>query len=277
MGSFKGKTVFITGAGSGIGYQTALHFAKDGARIVATDIQQDGLDALVKELSAMEAESRTELLDVTDEDGTNKLVETLGAEGWLPDVAVLNAGIVFIMPFVDTEMNIWRKTLDVNLMGVAIGSRAFALAWRKKAIKGHLVNVSSMVSVVPQPSLSAYVASKFAVEGLCDVLAIELEPDGIDVTCIHPGVINTPIVGNPKMVKIPDAQFEALKHHYVTDGISPVRVGKEIVETVRAKKTNGYIGPQTGFAVFIKRLLPRRLFRKIVKTNARKIGYLHDG
>ena len=275
MAAFTGRTVFITGAGSGIGFQTALHFAQEGARIVATDIQQPGLDKLKADIERAGGACRTAILNVTDEAATDALIADLQADAWFPDIAVQNAGIVFIMPFIDTDMEVWRKTLDVNVMGVAIGSRAFAKAWKVAGVRGHLVNVSSMVSVVPQPSLSAYVASKYAVEGLCETLSVELEPHGIAVTCIHPGVINTPIIGDPKMVNIPAEQFEALKHHYVTEGIDPEIVGKAIVEATRQKKSNAFIGPKTGLAVFVKRLLPRSWFRKMIKNSAREIGYLH--
>lgn len=273
MIKFAGRTVFISGAGSGIGYQTALHFAKAGARIVATDIQQSGLDALRQEIEQSGGACRTAILNVTDESATEVLVEELQASQWLPDIAVNNAGIVYVMPFLETETEVWRKTLDVNVMGVAIGSRVFAQAWQKAGIKGHLVNVSSMVSVMPQPSLSAYVASKYAVEGMCESLAIELKAHGIDVTCIHPGVINTPIIGNPSMVKMSEAQFEALKHHYETDGIAPAEVGKAIVESTYQKKTNAFIGPQTGLAVLMKRFLPRTWYRSLIESTARRIGY----
>ena len=274
MTSFTGKTVYISGAGSGIGFETALAFASEGARIVATDLRQPGLDDLKAKIEANGGTCRTAILDVTDEAGTEAFVEALQADGFLPDIAVNNAGIVYIIPFVETEAEIWRRTLDINVVGVAIGSRAFARAWIAAGVKGHIVNVASMASIAPLPTISAYSASKYAVEGFCETLVIEMEPHGISVTCVHPGIINTPLIRNPDMVRLPDEQFEAIKAHYIAEGAEPSVVARDIVKGVKAKATNVYAGPSTGSVALMKRFLPRAWLRKLIKDAAIRIGYL---
>lgn len=274
MTTVHGKTVFITGAGSGIGYQTAVAFSNAGARIVATDIDESGLKQLEQDLSARGGKCRTAILNVTDEAATKTLAGALLSDGWLPDIVVNNAGIAYIVPFVETDMDVWRRTFEVNVVGVAIGSRVFASIWQSRNMSGHIVNIASMASVTPQPSLSAYAASKYAVEGLCEVLAMELEASDIKVTCVHPGVINTPIVQNVNQMRVPKEQFEKIRDHYIQDGITPDVVANAILDGVQKEKTNIFVGPMTGQIAFLRRLLPRTWFRSIVKSAAKRIGYM---
>lgn len=271
-GLLEGRTTYITGAGSGIGRATALLFAKMGARVVAVDLNLDAAAKVASEILGGGGTCRAEQLDVSDADATRFLVDRLEADGWMPDIVVNNAGMGYIASFLDTEPEEWRRTLNVNVVGLANGCREFARRWNDAGVNGHLVNVSSMASVTPVPSLSAYTASKYAVEGMSDVLALELP--NIDVTCIHPGVINTPIVRNPSIIKIPAAQIARIQEHYVKNGDTPELVAEAIVGAIKSKSSNVYAGKGTGLVVMLKRLLPRSWFRGILRSEAKKIGYL---
>ncbi|MCI4644124.1 MAG: SDR family NAD(P)-dependent oxidoreductase [Hyphomonadaceae bacterium] len=272
--SFSGKTVYITGAGSGIGFETAMAFAAEGARIIACDIDEAGLAKIGEALGEAGAHWRTERLDVSNSEATKDLADQLEAAGWLPDIVISNAGIGYIGPFLESTEDAWRRTLAVNVEGVANGCRTYARKWTKAGRSGHLVNVASMASVTPVPSLAAYTASKYAVEGLCEILALELGEHDIEVTCIHPGIINTPIVQNPAMVNLPEAQMRKLQAHYVDKGAHPRDVAAAILAGIKRGKSNIFVGPGTGPAVLAKRLLPRSWFRSIVRGTAKDIGYL---
>ena len=172
--TIKGRTVFITGAASGIGFEVALAFAREGAAIVATDVVQAGLDNLRPEVEKLGVAFRDALLDVSDEAAFEALAAQLAEEGQLPDIVVNNAGIGYMNPFLDTTPEQWRRTLDINVLGVAWGSRVFVRLWQERGIAGHLVNIASGASVTPMPNMAAYAASQYAVEGLCEVLQMEL-------------------------------------------------------------------------------------------------------
>lgn len=273
---FSGKKVFITGAGSGIGYQTALAFAGCGADIIATDVNIAGLEQLKLEIEQTGRHCYCHPLDVTDEPGYQALADELETSGLLPDIVINNAGLGIISPFLDTTTADWRLTLDVNVMGVALGCRLFSILWIKQGMPGHLVNVSSMAAFGPPANLSAYVASKYAVEGFCEVLAMELEQHNIAVSCVHPGVINTAIVQDNSRIKFPPDQIERLQRHYAEHGVHPRVVAQDILNGVHNKAGTILSGKDVGKIALLKRLLPRKTFRRVLISASRKIGYLPE-
>lgn len=273
---FQGKNVFITGAGSGIGYETALAFAAEGADIIATDVNPSGLEQLATEVERLGVKCHSHSLNVTDETAFSALAETLDESGVVPDIVINNAGLGIVAPFLETSTDDWRLTLDVNVLGVALGCRLFSTIWKKRGMPGHLVNVSSMAAFMPPANLSAYGASKYAVEGLSEVLAMELEALNISVSCVHPGVINTAIVQDNSRMKMDAAQIERLQRHYVEEGVHPNVVARDILEGVSKKAGTILSGKDVGKIALLKRLLPRKTFRKVLIGASRKIGYLPE-
>jgi NAD(P)-dependent dehydrogenase (short-subunit alcohol dehydrogenase family) len=271
---FAGKSVFITGAGSGIGYEIALAFAREGADIVATDVSPEGLAGLGPEVERLGVKYRSEILNVADEQAFQRLATQLAEQGALPDIVVNNAGIAYLDTFAHTPSDVWQRTFDVNVMGVVYGSRLFINHWQQAGRPGHLVNIASAASVTPMPNMSAYAASKYAVEGLCEVLAMELAGSNIHVSCVHPGVINTAIVRHDDRTAMPAEQVARLQRHYVDKGAHPVVVAEAIVGGVKQLRGNIFAGPGTALPPILKRLLPRPLFRAILRKEARTIGYL---
>lgn len=271
---FQGKTVFITGAGSGIGFEVALAFAREGADIVATDVAQAGLHSLRTQVESLGVNFRDALLDVCDMEAFESLAAQLMAEGKLPDIVVNNAGIGYISPFLKTTPEEWRRTFDINVLGVAWGSRIFVRLWQEHGIAGHLVNIASGASVTPMPNMAAYSASKYAVEGFCEVLQMELAGSPIRVSCVHPGVINTAIVTHDERSALPVEQLERLQRHYREQGAHPSVVASDIVKGVKSGEPNIFTGPGTGLAPILKRLLSRKAFRRVLMSGARDSGFL---
>ncbi len=273
---FSGKIVFLTGAGSGIGYQTARAFAARGADILATDIEQTGLDDIQAEVEKLGRRCLTRILDVRDETAFTAIATELESLGTIPDIVVNNAGLGVIKSFADTSPSDWRLTLDVNVLGVVFGCRAFLEVWQRRGTVGHFVNVSSMASIVPMPNMAAYVASKYAVEGLSDSLAMELANTDIAVTCVHPGVINTPIVQNEARFGISAAQIEKLQNYYRDVGDHPRVVAEDIVSGVGEKARTVLSGTGTSAMATMKRTLPREAFHNQILNEARKMGFLPE-
>lgn len=271
---FSGKIVFITGAGSGIGFEAALAFGKRGADIIATDIALAGLEELKPQVEALGVQCMVHILDVRDESAWVILASELDSQGKTPDIVVNNAGLGYIKPFEATTASDWRMTLDVNVLGVVFGCRSFLDTWKQRETAAHLVNLSSMAAYAPLPNMAAYAASKFAVEGFSSSLAMELDGTDIEVTCVHPGLIDTPIVHNPAMFGLEAEQLEKLQKHYRDEGVHPRVVAEDIVTGVLNKSGTVRSGKDTLGIALMKRILPRKAFQKVIIKAAREIGYL---
>ncbi len=270
-----GKLAFVTGAGSGIGYELCLAFARAGCTVIGSDIDQENLDSLQAMLREQGGSHQVRLLDVSDEAAWKELASRVVAEMGVPDIVVNNAGIGFIGSFLDTDTAIWRKTLEVNLLGVVHGSKAFLPAMRERG-SGCIVNVASAASKTPMPNMSAYAASKFAVEGLCDVLALELADTAVRVLCVHPGFINTAIATHRNRVlgDSGDRWAERLKSEYAARGGHPREVAEDILRALTTDRVSVFTGPGAKLAGRLARLLPKQLLRKATLRTARKLGYL---
>jgi NADP-dependent 3-hydroxy acid dehydrogenase YdfG len=188
--------VLITGAGSGIGQQTALAFAQRGATLELVDIDGDGL-AKTKELCRAHAAAvHLQRVDVTDAEAMLELARVVHTRVQALDVLVNNAGIGAAGRFLEASLAIWKKTLDVNLMGVVHGCRAFLPAMIARGQGGNVVNVASAAGLAGLAEMPVYCTSKFAVVGLSESLRADMRQHRIQVACICPGIIDTPIVQN---------------------------------------------------------------------------------
>jgi NAD(P)-dependent dehydrogenase (short-subunit alcohol dehydrogenase family) len=191
MGRLRGKAALVTGAASGIGKATAILFASEGARVVATDLDPSG-----EEVAASIARGGGEAIflrhDVSDEASwAGALRRVLEAFGRL-DVLVNNAGISFAKPLEQTTLAEWRRIMSVNLDGVFLGTREAVRAMRKTG-GGSIVNVSSASGLVGSALASAYCASKGAVRLFTKAVALEVAGERIRVNSIHPGGVRTAI------------------------------------------------------------------------------------
>ncbi len=274
MKVFSGNTVFITGAGSGIGYQIALAFARAGANVVATDIDPSGLRSLEAEPEIKGIDFTRMLLDVRDAIAYQALVSKMSEADNIPDIVVNNAGLGVFRNFSDTSLEDWNLTLDVNVMGVVHGCKLFSDIWRARTMPGHLVNLSSMASLAPIPNMSAYVASKMAVEGLSDVLNMEFADCDIAVTCVHPGIIDTPIMHHNERYGFSAGRIARIQAFYRKNGVLPEVVAKDIVKAVARKQSTLLTGTDTIKVRLGRKLLPKWLYLQLVTGQARKIGFL---
>lgn len=276
MRCFKDKIVLVTGAASGIGYETCLAFAREGAQIIATDISLEALKGLVAKLETIQSKHHVFTLDVSDASQFSNLAEQLIAQGLLPDVLVNNAGIAFLGSFMEQTADIWTRIFNVNLMGVVNGCHAFIPALKAVGDERLIINIASLASIAPAPNMSAYAASKSAVHGLSDVLAMELADSRVSVLCVHPGIINTNIVRTPNTtgVSISDAQLDTLQRYYTDSGCTPDVVAADIVIAAKEGKARLFTGPLAKPTSLVKRVLSTERFRKLLLSSARKVGYL---
>jgi short-subunit dehydrogenase len=191
----KDSTVVITGASSGIGRATALRFVAKGARVVLAARNAEALTTVAREIEARGGRALAVPTDVTDQAAVVALAERAKEAFGQIDVWVNNAGVMAFGRFDATPLDIDRRILETNVLGTLYGSRA-ALAAFEPHGRGVLINLSSVVTRMPQPFASAYVASKHAVRGLDMSLRQELLLAGqkdIHVVTVMPAVIDTPL------------------------------------------------------------------------------------
>jgi len=194
-GSTKPRTIFITGAASGIGRETALLFSQRGWRVGAVDIDEAGLARLASEIGQTE-ETRcwTGRLDVRDYAAWQERIREFGAwSAWHLDVLFNCAGIMRMGPFAETPIQEHVRTVEVNVIGVLNGIHA-SLELLRATKDSHVVTMGSASGIYGVPDLATYSASKFFVRGLTEALNVELERDGITVTDLMPLYVDTPMV-----------------------------------------------------------------------------------
>lgn len=191
MGRLDGKVALITGAARGQGAAEARLFAKEGAKVVITDI----LDAEGKEIANALGDAAIYCShDVRDEASWSEIVATAQSSFGKLDVLVNNAGILLVSPMLETSLEDYMRVIEVNQVSCFLGMKSVADAM-KQAGGGSIVNISSIAGMTGTPHLIAYTASKFAIRGMTKVAALELGPLGIRVNSLHPGGVATPMVG----------------------------------------------------------------------------------
>lgn len=204
MNRLSGKVAVVTGGNAGIGEAIAKAFAREGASVVITGRRQGELDRVVNDILQAQGKAFAVAGSVTDEHFAQEAVrQTVQRFGQL-DILVNNAGIGdFGKRLHEINDTTWAQVLDVNLTGVFRMTRA-VLPQMLKQGRGVIVNISSVASLVGLPTLSAYAASKGALDALTRALAVDYAKDGIRCNVVNPGLIDTPmaapLMGNPEQL-----------------------------------------------------------------------------
>ncbi|HEX2946825.1 MAG TPA: SDR family NAD(P)-dependent oxidoreductase [Clostridia bacterium] len=188
----KNKISIVTGAGKGIGREIAIMFAKEGSRVVVNDIDPDCAKDAAEEICRLGFEAFPVCADVSDESEVNEMFSEVIKKYNGIDILVNNAGIQLVTPFLQMQADEWKKVMDVNLLGTFLCSKAAAPHMIKQN-GGKIVNLSSIHYFRPRLNKFHYDASKAGVAIFTEELALELAKYKINVNCIAPGAIETPM------------------------------------------------------------------------------------
>lgn len=191
----KGKIAVVTGAGQGIGRGIAEVFAEEGADIVINDLE---LDARTDEVACNIRKKGRRVITVQGDVSQRAALEQVFDAAWKElgpvDILVNNAGIETIVPFTELTDQQWEEVTNVNLKGGWMASQILCKRLIAEGRKGAIINIGSIQAGRVLPGRTHYAPSKLAVEALTRNMSAELGAHGIRVNCIHPGLIDTPMI-----------------------------------------------------------------------------------
>ncbi|WP_372965832.1 SDR family oxidoreductase [Marinobacter sp.] len=255
------QTVWITGASSGIGEALALQYAKDGAGLVLSARREDELKRVAArcvEAGLPEDHILVLPLDVTDWASHAETVQTVLDRFGAVDLLVNNAGVSQRSLCKDTDMSVYQKLMDVDVMGQIALTKA-VLPHMLNRGSGHLAVTASVAGKVGAPQRTGYCAAKHAVMGFFDALRAEVEGEGLHVSTIVPGFIRTDISRNA--LSADGSQYGELDDD-IAGGMDVTECAQVIFKGLQAKKREIPVGKGKEMAaLWVKRLSPELVFR----------------
>ena len=258
MKNLSGKTIVITGAGSGIGRALAHSLAREGALLALADLNEVGLAETYETLPVRPVQVNTYKLDVSGQQGVYDVADQVIADFGQVDVVINNAGVALSQTIEDMTYDDFRWLMDINFWGVVYGSKAFLPALKQRP-QASIVNVSSVFGLIAVPTQAAYNASKFAVRGFTEALRQELAGTTVRAMCVHPGGIKTNIARNARFYRAPGGGGE--RNTSVSDFDKLARTTADdaaavIIESLRKGRERVLIGPDAHIIDWTQRLFP---------------------
>jgi NAD(P)-dependent dehydrogenase (short-subunit alcohol dehydrogenase family) len=275
------KVAVVTGTSSGVGHETSLALARSGFRTYATMRNLNKSENIKSVATKENLPIHINQLDVTDDISIKNAVQAILSEVGRIDVLVNNAGYALNGAFEDLTTDEIKAQFETNLFGVIRTTQAILPIMRKQEF-GIIVNMSSGAGRLGYPGGSAYVSTKFAVEGLSESMAYELEPFGIKVVLVEPGVIRTNFANAMVVAKKsqdPNSPYSQIMQkmatsfeHMMENGSSPDLVARVVLKAVTSENPSlRYLaGKDIETWMEAKRSMSDEDFRKTIKQNFMK-------
>jgi NAD(P)-dependent dehydrogenase (short-subunit alcohol dehydrogenase family) len=228
MEIIEGRTAFVTGGASGIGLAIVEALVDEGARVVMADWNAEVVHREARRIGEAVVAQQ---LDVTDRAGWAAAKVRVEAAFGPVEILVNNAGIgPDLKELADMPPDSFDRLVGIKLTGTFNGISTFAADMRARG-EGHIVNTASMAGLMASARLGAYTASKFAVVGMSEVLRAEMEPHGVGVSVLCPGMVRTNLAANT-----PAAQRPAGMPSGMEAGIDPALVGTDVIAAIRENR-----------------------------------------
>lgn len=253
MWDIQGKLALVTGAGSGIGRETAKALARAGARLIVCDVNEAGLAGIAGELGQACVMSRA--VDVSQAQAMEALAKDVHAEFGPLDILVNNAGVGISSSVLNTTLEDWDWVIGINVKGVVHGLHFFLPPMVARGQRAHVVNVSSLAGYFVGSGLSAYLTTKFAVFGLSEVTREDLRGTGIGVSTICPGIIKTNIVSSSRYRGFDDstAMSRQIDTAYKKRNYGPERVAAAILKAIQHNRKIVPVSPESWALYYLTR------------------------
>lgn len=264
------KRAFITGAGSGLGLAFATSLAKDGWHLGLTDVNEATLASAAEDIRNAGGTPTTYVFDVVDHEQFGIAVAAFEALHGGIDIGINNAGIGSGGMLDEVPIEIFRRVIDINLMGMVNGCHLF-IPVMKKAGRGHILNVASAAGFVSLPQMSAYNCSKAAVISLSETLKGELFEFGISVSVLMPTFIRTNIGKNAVG---PELATKRALMMVDTSNITPEDCASFVFAKMTADELYIVMPEDARFLWRFKRFMPDRFWRFILSEAKRKFEQL---
>lgn len=251
---FRGKTAFITGGASGIGFAMARAFGRAGMNVVVADIDQGAAKGAAERLAKEQIKAVPVQCDVTERGAVQRAaLETIAAFGKV-HIVCNNAGVAVGGPFGTLRERDWDWIIDVNLKGVIYGTEVFVPLIKCHGEGGHIVNTASMAGMISPPGMEPYTATKFAVVAMSEGWFQQLAPMDIGVSVLCPGFVRTRIhesgrarqdrYGGQGEVDPGVGATRQAASENVMSGLDPDVVGARVLEAVKANELYIFTHPE---------------------------------
>ena len=252
----RGALAVVTGAGSGIGRATALELAAQGATVVAVDLDEAAAERSAAACGEQAgAGSWAVACDVSSYEAVETLARDVAESYGVPDIVVNNAGVGMTGRLTDMSIEDWRWIRSINLDGVVHGCRAFGPAMLERG-SGHVVNVSSGLAYTMRATEPAYVTTKAAVLALSRCLQADWKRQGVGVSAICPGVINTPIISSTRFAGDQPEERRREAARLFRRGHKPETVAKAVIDAIRRNRAVVPVGWEARLGWGLNRALP---------------------
>jgi len=243
MKELNGKVAVVTGAASGIGKSLAISFAQKGMKVVAADVDSEGLETVRNEIQQAGGQCHVRLTDVSQPEEVIALADeawqTFGGVHVLCNNAGVSAGAA---PIHEAPLADWQWVMGVNFWGVVHGLAAFVPRMIEQGESAHIVNTASMAGMMVMPNIAPYVASKFAVVGITEALEKEMEPYPIGVSVLCPFWVDTGIFDSersrPSHLRV-EREHQDLKEKAKSTPISwlsPEQVSEKVLDAIESDR-----------------------------------------